>query len=932
MAIVVNQGSNCSMMLNGITNSTATFQDTADAPFRNAGTGFGDTTNNPNLEIHQAAAGNADAAFTITATTPNTQVTISPAAGATHNPTPYLFGRGAFSSSDWSKHMAAAVKSAQVQGDHITVFIVAFSTTLTINTPTDTSGNTYQLAVTGQNATLGATIWVYYAENVAPASANANFVDVSFTTAIPDDAVSISVVSESGLALKNSLDVAQTNTGNTTTPTSTSFSTAYANEVVYGACALANHVTATQAGYTNLLTGNDTFGNTVEYQIFTTKQTSITTNMTQATGQWLFATVSFKSAADVASFVPVEVEPRGKGRAILVEDPPVESRQTNIHTSVGWIPVEVEPRGKGRALIEPEPVIEPRITGVVITDVASYAGVDVERPGKLKPPVVADSGSTQAVPFTDVASFSPVEVEPRGKGRTPIEADLNFDKTVPLLTTGWVPVDVEPRGKGRQPLTEEFPVETKAAGISSVGWVDVPVEPRGKGRAPLAEDPPLEARQTGISESVGWVGIDVEPRGRGRANLTEDFLGTRITPPALDNIASWAPVEVDPRGKGRAPLAEDPPIQARQTGLSESVGWVDVPVEPRGRGRFPLTEPDPLVESKAAGISSVGWVDVEVNPRGRGRGVIPEDPPVQGLHIVVLPTIGWLPVDVDPRGKGRAVLPEDPPVEKRQVTISSIGWVDVDLTPRKKGAFALDVELPGSGPTPIVFPPVLPPPSPPAPVPGGGGGWGPRATFDAVWAPLSTLYAPPNASAQAEQYEEERDADDERAELEEEETAQLIEELQRRAGWPRDSETPATYEPERGPSETAQPEATLPKSPDSLPKTKAQPEVAKAQLEKPRTFGAEPLSNPLPKAVWIGVAVVGAAAVVAALTETPAAKRKVARERKVPEWATLNERWVRCGKPECRTCPHGPFYYWVWRDEKNPKKLRSKYIGREKPK
>jgi len=37
---------------------------------------------------------------------------------------------------------------------------------------------------------------------------------------------------------------------------------------------------------------------------------------------------------------------------------------------------------------------------------------------------------------------------------------------------------------------------------------------------------------------------------------------------------------------------------------------------------------------------------------------------------------------------------------------------------------------------------------------------------------------------------------------------------------------------------------------------------------------------------------------------------------------------VRCGKPNCRSCPHGPYWYAYYREGKT---LRSKYIGRELP-
>ena len=37
---------------------------------------------------------------------------------------------------------------------------------------------------------------------------------------------------------------------------------------------------------------------------------------------------------------------------------------------------------------------------------------------------------------------------------------------------------------------------------------------------------------------------------------------------------------------------------------------------------------------------------------------------------------------------------------------------------------------------------------------------------------------------------------------------------------------------------------------------------------------------------------------------------------------------VRCGKPNCGSCPHGPYWYAYFREGN---KLKSRYIGRELP-
>lgn len=47
----------------------------------------------------------------------------------------------------------------------------------------------------------------------------------------------------------------------------------------------------------------------------------------------------------------------------------------------------------------------------------------------------------------------------------------------------------------------------------------------------------------------------------------------------------------------------------------------------------------------------------------------------------------------------------------------------------------------------------------------------------------------------------------------------------------------------------------------------------------------------------------------------------------IPDEPTLRlrRRLVRCGKPGCRSCPHGPYWYAFWREGG---RRRSRYIGR----
>ncbi|MCC5947673.1 MAG: hypothetical protein JJT89_04380 [Nitriliruptoraceae bacterium] len=48
----------------------------------------------------------------------------------------------------------------------------------------------------------------------------------------------------------------------------------------------------------------------------------------------------------------------------------------------------------------------------------------------------------------------------------------------------------------------------------------------------------------------------------------------------------------------------------------------------------------------------------------------------------------------------------------------------------------------------------------------------------------------------------------------------------------------------------------------------------------------------------------------------------------LPPTLTYRQEEVRCGKPTCRSCPHGPYWYAYWREDG---RVRKRYIGRQLP-
>ena len=51
-------------------------------------------------------------------------------------------------------------------------------------------------------------------------------------------------------------------------------------------------------------------------------------------------------------------------------------------------------------------------------------------------------------------------------------------------------------------------------------------------------------------------------------------------------------------------------------------------------------------------------------------------------------------------------------------------------------------------------------------------------------------------------------------------------------------------------------------------------------------------------------------------------------EPSLPQGLSYRQETVRCGKPACTRCPHGPYWYAYWKEEG---RTRKRYIGRHLP-
>lgn len=125
--------------------------------------------------------------------------------------------------------VATTFTFAQTAGDLNVVFVAWEDSTTAAPAVTDTKGNTYTQAATTRLASIASQV-VYYAQNIAAASAGANTVTVSFANNVgnPD----VRIVEYSGIVTSGSLDVAGGASGSASATPSTSVTTANQSDLL----------------------------------------------------------------------------------------------------------------------------------------------------------------------------------------------------------------------------------------------------------------------------------------------------------------------------------------------------------------------------------------------------------------------------------------------------------------------------------------------------------------------------------------------------------------------------------------------------------------------------------------------------------------------------------------------------------------------------
>jgi len=183
--------------------------------------------------------------------------------------------------------------AAQTSGN-LNVVVVGWSDTVaTVTSVADSKGNIYVRAVGPTVLTAGVSQSIYYAKNIAGATAGTNTVTVKFNTTAnyPD----IRILEYSGLDVNSPLDAFSVGTGTATAMDSGAVVTSNANDLLVGANTVLTSTSAAGSGFSNRLI-TDPDGDLVEDKVVTAVGSYHAAATLSNAGGWILQVVAFKAA------------------------------------------------------------------------------------------------------------------------------------------------------------------------------------------------------------------------------------------------------------------------------------------------------------------------------------------------------------------------------------------------------------------------------------------------------------------------------------------------------------------------------------------------------------------------------------------------------------------------------------------------------------
>jgi hypothetical protein len=192
-----------------------------------------------------------------------------------------------------SATVSVTYAGAQAAGDLNVVVVGWNDSTSTVSSVTDTNGNVYTPAVGPTTISGLATQSIYYAKNIAAATAGANAVKVTYSAAAayPD----IRILEYSGADPNTPVDVVSASTGNSASSTSAPVTTTNANDLLFGSNMVQSTTTAAGSGFTSRkITSPD--GDIAEDRMVTTTGSYSASATVSPANQWIMQMVAFRAS------------------------------------------------------------------------------------------------------------------------------------------------------------------------------------------------------------------------------------------------------------------------------------------------------------------------------------------------------------------------------------------------------------------------------------------------------------------------------------------------------------------------------------------------------------------------------------------------------------------------------------------------------------
>ncbi len=248
-------------------------------------------------------------AFLVVLTAVNLAYWLLPASSVAASTITYKQGNYATTAS--AQTVKIIFMAAQSAGDLNVVVVGWNDSTTTVRTLVDKSGNTYQRAIGPTVLSAGGagrgslSQSIYFAKNIKAATAGANAVTVTFSTAAsyPD----IRIVEYSGAKTDNVLGVTAAASGNSTTASSGYRTTTNANLLIFGANTVLTMTAGPGSGFSRrLLTP---FGDIVEDRMVTATGSYRATAPLTSSGPWIMQMVAFQAASGISVSPKIAASP-----------------------------------------------------------------------------------------------------------------------------------------------------------------------------------------------------------------------------------------------------------------------------------------------------------------------------------------------------------------------------------------------------------------------------------------------------------------------------------------------------------------------------------------------------------------------------------------------------------------------------------------------